>query len=111
MLERRGAHSATVLADGYVFLFGGRGATGAVLSSAEVFTPGGKFLAVDSPNLEPRAGHAAVRLDSDAVLIVGGPAEPAGPAQVLGFAKQVVADHVLGSRVGPVVRIDLLQGG
>ncbi len=79
MLEARAAHSATLLADGYVFLFGGHGSTGSTLSSAEVFTPGGKFLSVDSANLEPRAGHAALRLDSDAVLIVGGQAEPAGP--------------------------------
>jgi hypothetical protein len=78
MLAARGGHSATLLSDGYVLLFGGRGAMGASLSSAEVFTPGSKFIGVDTPGIEPRQGHAAVRLDNDAVLIVGGEAEPMG---------------------------------
>ncbi|MBI3180989.1 MAG: hypothetical protein HYZ28_02465 [Myxococcales bacterium] len=82
----RGAHSAAPLSDGRVVIFGGLGDGERTLAAPEAFIPtagaSGEFVAVEDTHsrqpLEPRAGHAAVRLESGEVLIVGGENEPLG---------------------------------
>jgi hypothetical protein len=81
MLTARGAHTATLLADQYVFIYGGRDVTGAPMASAEAFVPLGNFIAVNDTASFPvvaKAGHAAVRVASGDVLLVGGEADPEG---------------------------------
>ena len=69
----RSSHTATLLFDGRVLLAGGRSPTGA-LASTELFNAAATPMFSDGPALpgEPRAGHAAVRLGSGFVLVVGG---------------------------------------
>jgi RHS repeat-associated protein len=69
----RAWHSATMLPDGRVFIFGGVGDGGEVLGSAEVFDPATQQftdLAVDG--LTPRAGHTATLLTDGRVILIGG---------------------------------------
>jgi hypothetical protein len=73
MASARANHSATALLDTRVLVAGGRGVAGALYETElfeptlGVFTPGPNL-----PDNLPRAGHAAVRLGSGLVLLVGG---------------------------------------
>jgi len=71
--------TATVLHDGRVLIAGGRDSSNNVLDSAEIFDPSdGSFTYVPSRLNFARAGHRAVRLDSQygyRVLLLGGEGE------------------------------------
>jgi hypothetical protein len=77
MGSARANHSATALLDTRVLVAGGRGPAGA-LHQTELFDPalGGFTPGPNLPDNIPRAGHAAVRLGSGLVLIVGGCRSP-----------------------------------
>jgi hypothetical protein len=84
LLTARGAHSATQVPDGHVFIYGGIGATGVALGAPEAYVPlAGQFEAVDgqttSSVINPRAGHVAVLLDAGDVLVFGGEPDVVGP--------------------------------
>src|SRR5262249_55423885 len=68
----RAGAAAALMYDGHVLVVGGLGAGGAVMGSAERFSPdGGQFLA--TPSLETaRANHTASLLQAGRVLVVGG---------------------------------------
>lgn len=69
----RAWHSATVLPDGTVLLFGGRGVDGEVVAEAEVFSPTTRtFTALSTYGLTPRAHHSATLLTDGQVLVAGG---------------------------------------
>ncbi len=71
-LAARVFHTATVLPDGKVFVFGGKGVTDAVSSSAEMFDPtGGTWTALPSAP-RPRREHTATLLSDGSVLVLGG---------------------------------------
>lgn len=73
LVEGRFDHSATVLPDGSVLLFGGRRPDGSVLDTAEVFDPsGGVIRTLGAVGLLPRAGHTATVLSDGEVLVAGG---------------------------------------
>jgi hypothetical protein len=73
MDEGREAHTATLLDDGTVLVAGGLQAIGFVFHrSAEVLDPAGALTPTAGPMTVPRAFHAAVRLASGEVLVVGG---------------------------------------
>src|SRR5262249_25946902 len=76
MHEARGWHSATVLPDGRVFIFGGTGSGGRTLRSAEIFDPATlSFGLLPSVGLTARAFHTATLLMDGKVLVVGGAGE------------------------------------
>lgn len=75
----RTAHSATLLDDGRVLIAGGTSnMTGAIegpgpcLTSAEIYDPSVGTFSETGPMVDPRCGHAAVRLDDGQVLVMGG---------------------------------------
>lgn len=69
----RAWHSATLLPDGSVFIFGGIGRNGQIVDSAELYNPETqKIETIATPSLTPRAGHTATLLTDGSVLIVGG---------------------------------------
>ncbi len=70
----RSGHSATLLADGRVLVVGGRMADDGLsfLSTAEVFDPKAGAWATTGPMSVRRHDHAAVRLPSGKVLVLGG---------------------------------------
>jgi RHS repeat-associated protein len=71
--QPRSWHSATLLPNGTVLVFGGVGADGSVLSTAEVFNPQTQsFDSMTSPALAPRAHQTATLLTDGRVLIAGG---------------------------------------
>jgi hypothetical protein len=75
LVEARIYHTATVLADGRVLVYGGMGTGGEPLATAEVFDDGMfESLALD-PTPEPRLGHTADLLPDGRVLIAGGAAD------------------------------------
>jgi hypothetical protein len=86
MIVPRANHTATVLADGVVLVTGGT--TGAVSERAltdrvEFYSPSTKAF-VEGPRLSSkRAYHAAVALDAERVMVLGG-AEAIGPAPAFG---------------------------
>jgi hypothetical protein len=72
-LYARAWHSATVLPNGNVLLFGGIGAEGQLVEQAEVFTPETHtFTTLTSTGLTARAFHTATLLTDGQVLIAGG---------------------------------------
>jgi len=71
-------HSATLLPDGTVLVFGGLDAKGNSLTDPEIFAPAtGSFNSLANPGLLARSGHSATVLTDGRVLIVGG-ADTAG---------------------------------
>lgn len=73
MLFVRAFHTATVLPDGTVFVFGGVGQDGADRNTAEIFDPANNsFSLFPYTNLAARSHHTATLLTSGELLIAGG---------------------------------------
>jgi len=73
LLQARAWHSATVLPNGKVFIFGGAGNGGNVLATGEVYDPATQEFASLSPlGLTARAHHTATLLTDGTVLFAGG---------------------------------------
>jgi RHS repeat-associated protein len=73
LAQARGWHSATVLPDGTVFVFGGVGADGKDSSSVERFDPDTAAFSMNADvGLSARSHHTATLLADGSVLIVGG---------------------------------------
>ncbi len=73
LLHARAWHTATLLPNGTVLVFGGLGANGRVVSTAEVFDPTTKqFQILSTPGVTVRAHHTATLLTDGSLLIVGG---------------------------------------
>jgi uncharacterized membrane protein len=78
MGTKRWGHTATLLADGTVFIAGGQDDTGTALKSTEVFTPGatpattGAFAAGVPTLLQARFEHTASLLPNGKILVAGG---------------------------------------
>ncbi|HKQ51208.1 MAG TPA: RHS repeat-associated core domain-containing protein [Pyrinomonadaceae bacterium] len=71
--EPRTGHSATLLPDGTVLIFGGVNSAGKILDSAELFNPDTQTFATRGAlGLLPRAYHSATLLTDGRVLVVGG---------------------------------------
>jgi RHS repeat-associated protein len=76
LLHSRAWHTATLLPNGTVFIFGGLGSDGRVVVLSETFDPATKqFQAVDAIGLNPRAHHTATVLTDGSVLFAGGISE------------------------------------
>jgi RHS repeat-associated protein len=73
MVTPRAWHTATLLPNGTVFIFGGVGADGQVVTTAEIFDPvTQQFQTLAASTLTPRAHHSCTLLTDGTVLIVGG---------------------------------------
>src|SRR5437899_1396970 len=69
----RAWHTATMLPDGTVFIFGGVGSNGQIVKVAEVFDPDSQTVSVlPSTGLTGRARHTATLLTDGQVLLAGG---------------------------------------
>lgn len=68
----RSSHSATLLADGRVWVVGGFGRSGRPLASTELYDPHTNQWSPGPTLDEPRANHIALRLNSGQVIIAGG---------------------------------------
>ena len=69
----RAWHSATILPDGTVFIFGGIGSNKQIVNEAELFDPAtSTFSALSTDGLLARAHHTATLLTDGQVLIAGG---------------------------------------
>ena len=69
----RSGHTATVLPDGTVFIFGGVGADGKLVTTSELFDPATqKFTVLTDVLAVPRAFHTAVVLTDGSLLLAGG---------------------------------------
>jgi RHS repeat-associated protein len=69
----RAWHTATVLPDGLVFIFGGMGSKGEVLSGPELFDPeNNSFQVLPANALKARAYHTATLLTDGRLLLAGG---------------------------------------
>lgn len=69
----RTGHTATVLPNGTVLVFGGTGAGGQLVADAEVFDPySGTISMIGATGLTPRTGHTATLLVDGRVLFAGG---------------------------------------
>lgn len=72
MATARSSHSATLLADGRVWVVGGFGRSGRALATTEIFDPQTGSWSPGPSLSEARANHVAVSLPSGRVLIAGG---------------------------------------
>ncbi|MFL5321891.1 MAG: Kelch repeat-containing protein [Myxococcaceae bacterium] len=114
MAHARGGHSATVLSDGAVLIYGGIDAAALAMANPEVFIAegnGGAFSEVqNSGNTAPppRAGHAAVRIATGEVLVMGG--EPASIA-VPDPAKQLPVEKLDATKVGVNYLLTVTESG
>jgi RHS repeat-associated protein len=73
MAQPRAGHTATVLPNGMVLIFGGEDGTGRLVETAELFDPGTLGISpLPAFEIEPRAWHTATLLTDGAVAIVGG---------------------------------------
>ena len=71
--QARAWHSATMLPDGTVFIFGGIGSNKRIVEAPELFDPATLTLSqLSTENLFPRAHHTATVLTDGQVLIAGG---------------------------------------
>lgn len=85
LAHARAWHTATLLPNGTVLIFGGLGADGSVVAGSELFDPTTKqFKPVTTPGLNGRAHHTATLLTDGTVLIAGG---VSGGTEVLGSAE------------------------
>jgi hypothetical protein len=71
-IERRQAHTATLLRDGRVLIVGGAAPDGHVLDSAEVYDSRSGTFTVTGSMATPREGQTALLLGDGRVLILGG---------------------------------------
>lgn len=79
MLHPRSGHTATVLPDGRVFIWGGVDDQGKVVRTGEWFDPASKhFSEAQGIPLVPRTGHTATLLTDGRVLMLGGRADRLG---------------------------------
>jgi len=75
MLTPRGLHAAARLADGRVLFTGGVDASGATITSCEIYDPTTDSFQAAASLPGPRAGHAAVTLTDGRVMVAGGAAD------------------------------------
>lgn len=69
----RAWHTATVLPDGHVFIFGGIGSKGEILSRPELFDPEtNSFQVLPTNGLKARAYHTATLMTDGRLLLAGG---------------------------------------
>jgi hypothetical protein len=77
--QAREGHTATLLPDGTVFVFGGVGASGDPLDTAELYRPSSQqFEPLAVKGLTARAHHTATLLTDGRVLLVGGASAAGG---------------------------------
>jgi YD repeat-containing protein len=82
MLHPRVGHTATVLPDGRVLIWGGTDDSGRVIETGEWFDPvSRKFTEAPDIHLLPRSGHTATVLSDGRLLVLGGRAEALGPLE------------------------------
>jgi RHS repeat-associated protein len=72
LLSARAYHSATVLPDGRVLIFGGIGLDGHVVPLAELFDPATQAFSAITVALASRAYHSATLLTDGRLLVIGG---------------------------------------
>lgn len=73
LLHARAYHTATLMADGQVFILGGENADGSVVIEAELFDPEkATFQAVSNLAVLPRTRHGATLLVDGRLLLTGG---------------------------------------
>jgi len=73
LISARSGHSATVLTNGTVFVFGGTGPDGQLVQGAEIFDPlHGTVTSEGAIALTPRAQHSVTLLTNGEILIAGG---------------------------------------
>ena len=73
MLHPRSGHTATVLPDGRVLIWGGVDDSGNIVRTGEWFDPAsGHFSEAQGITLLPRAGHSATVLTDGRLLVLGG---------------------------------------
>jgi hypothetical protein len=74
MISARRGHTATLLKDGRVVVFGGFDAAGTALSSVEIFEPGFGFTSTTPTGIPPvaRGSHSAVLLGKGRILVAFG---------------------------------------
>ena len=82
MLEARGDHTATLLADGRVLVTGGGTGPSTNLASAEIFDPRTGSWSATGQMHAARATHTATLLPNGEVLVVGGNDPPVGSAEL-----------------------------
>ena len=80
MIHPRSGHTATVLPDGRVLIWGGVDDSGKIVRDGEWFDPiSGHFSEARGIALLPRTGHTATLLTDGRLLVLGGHAEELGP--------------------------------
>jgi RHS repeat-associated protein len=73
LISARSGHSATVLTNGTVFIFGGTGADGQLVQGSEIVDPlNDTVTSQAAAGLTPRTQHSATLLTNGAILITGG---------------------------------------
>ena len=71
-------------------------------ATAELYDPGTNTWSPVAPMKVPRAGHAAVQIDSNVVLVAGGVNAISGHSQYLNSAEVYDAEHDTWGQVGPM---------
>ncbi len=100
-IGRRGAEVTLVDSIGTV-LSGGLARDGAAIATAELYRADtGSFVSIDNAAIGARAGHRAVTLPSDRVLLTGGAAQAGGTALSSTAIMRIQADGSATASVGP----------